>query len=434
MHFYTLIPPSKKSNLLTLAESSNTGQLLALEKLQASATAGRDVAELVLNAILGSNGSGITTTNDNNLALLSSLNSGVKGGLGAVGELVELEDTSGAVPEDGLGLINGLLVELDRLLAAVETHPAVRNTIGIGGLASVGILVELIGGDVVDGENNLDVVLLGLFDQITDSLGAGLIEEGGANGHFVESLLEGESHATADDEGVDLLKEVVDQLDLVGDLGTAEDGEEGALGGLEGLGEVVELLLHEETGGLLGEVDSDHGGVSAVSSAESVVWETRVSCQNFQKTRKDILTDVDVTELGETLAELLNLGLVGLDLVALGIGALALFFDVETEVLEENNLAVVGLVDDLLNLGADAVGGEGDALAELLLKLGNDGLEGVFLVYLTVGSAEVRHEDDGLGAMVNGVLDGRHSADDALGVGNLLVGVKGHVKVDLHSS
>jgi hypothetical protein len=43
----------------------------------------------------------------------------------------------------------------------------------------------------------------------------------------------------------------------------------------------------------------------------------------------------------------------------------------------------------------------------------------------------VRHEHDGLGAVVNGILDGGDGADDALVVGNVLVGVEGDVEVDL---
>lgn len=36
----------------------------------------------------------------------------------------------------------------------------------------MGILVELVGSDVVDGEDELDVVLFGLFNEILDLLGA----------------------------------------------------------------------------------------------------------------------------------------------------------------------------------------------------------------------------------------------------------------------
>lgn len=265
---------SKKiGHYLLTGQSSNTGKLLALEELQAGTTAGRDVANLVLNTVLLGNGGSVTTTDDDDLAvLLDSVNDGVESGLGAAGELLELKDTGGTVPEDGLGIGNGLLVELDGLLTAVKSLPAVGDTVLVSGVASVGILVELVGGDVVDGEDELDALLLGLLNEVTDGLGAGLVEEGVSDGDVLKGLLEGEGHATADDEGVDLVKEVVDELDLVGDLGTTENSKEGALGVLEGLGEVLELLLDEETGGLLGEIDTDHGRVSTVSSAESVVY------------------------------------------------------------------------------------------------------------------------------------------------------------------
>jgi len=43
----------------------------------------------------------------------------------------------------------------------------------------------------------------------------------------------------------------------------------------------------------------------------------------------------------------------------------------------------------------------------------------------------VGHEDDGLGTVLDGILDGGDGADNALGVGDILVGVKGDVEVDL---
>jgi hypothetical protein len=106
---------------------------------------------------------------------------------------------------------------------------------------------------------------------------------------------------------------------------------------------------------------------------------------------------------------------------------------VKAQVLEQHNVTVVRLVDDLLDLRADAVGGKGHALAQQLLELGHDGLQRVLGVDLAVGAAQVRHEDNSLGAIVDGVLDGRDGADNALGVGDLLVGVERDVEVDLVS-
>jgi len=144
------------------------------------------------------------------------------------------------------------------------------------------------------------------------------------------------------------------------------------------------------------------------------------------------LTDVDVTKSGQALAELLNLGLVGLDLLALRVLAAALLLGVETQVLEENDTTVLGVVDGLLDLGADTVVGEGDLLADKLLELSNNGLQRVLLVDLTVGTAEVGHEDNGLGAIVDGVLDGRDGTGNTLVVGDVLVGVERDVEVDLY--
>jgi hypothetical protein len=44
------------------------------------------------------------------------------------------------------------------------------------------------------------------------------------------------------------------------------------------------------------------------------------------------------------------------------------------------------------------------------------------------------HEHHGLGAIVDGVLDGGDGADNALGVGDILVAVEGDVEVDLRES
>lgn len=145
------------------------------------------------------------------------------------------------------------------------------------------------------------------------------------------------------------------------------------------------------------------------------------------------VVDVHVAERGQALAELLDGALVGLDLVTVGVLAAALLLGVEAQVLEEHDAAVGGAVDGLLRGLADAVVGEGDLLAvQELLELSRDGLEGVFGVGLAVGAAQVGHQDDSLGAILDGVLDGGEGADDALVVGDLGVGllVEGHVEVD----
>ena len=68
----------------------------------------------------------------------------------------------------------------------------------------------------------------------------------GSGGGSCSDLEEGEGHAASDDHLVHLVEHVLDEQDLVGDLRAAEDGEHGLRGGVEHLGEGVELFGDEE--------------------------------------------------------------------------------------------------------------------------------------------------------------------------------------------
>lgn len=103
----------------------------------------------------------------------------------------------------------------------------------------------------------------------------------------------------------------------------------------------------------------------------------------------------------------------------------------EAQVLQQDHLAAGGVVDGLLDLSTDTVLGEDNALAELLLQLGHHGLQGVLGVGLAIGTTQVGHQHDGLGAVVDSILDGGQSTDDTLGVGDLQVLVEGDIEVDL---
>ena len=210
-----------------------------------------------------------------------------------------------------------------------------------------------------------------------------------------------------------MVQHVLNELDLVGDLGTTEDGKERSLGALEDLRKVLELLLHEETGGSLGELNADHRGVGSVGGSEAVV---RNVLSRSKRSRADSrVVDVDCAKSGEVLTELLNLGRVGLDLLV-ALLALALLLDVESQVLKEEDLAVLAGENSLLDVLSDTVVEEGDFASEKFRKLGGDGLEGVLWVGGSVGSAEVGHENDRLGSVVKGVLDGWDGSGDTLGL------------------
>jgi hypothetical protein len=72
------------------------------------------------------------------------------------------------------------------------------------------------------------------------------------------------------------------------------------------------------------------------------------------------LTDVDISKRSQALPELLNIGFVCLDLLALGILAAPLLFGVEPQVLEQNDLAILCIVDNLLDFWSDRVWCESD--------------------------------------------------------------------------
>jgi hypothetical protein len=79
-----------------------------------------------------------------------------------------------------------------------------------------------------------------------------------------------------------------------------------------------------------------------------------------------------------------------LDLLSLGVLGAALFSGVEPEVLEEEDLAVLAVLNSLLGGVSDAVVEEGDGLGEELLKL-----LGLFVYTSTCGSGEWQASDDG---------------------------------------
>lgn len=60
-----------------------------------------------------------------------------------------LENTSGSVPEDGLGLQDSLPEELVGLFATVEPLPVGLDTLGVGSGTTLGVVGKVLGGDVV---------------------------------------------------------------------------------------------------------------------------------------------------------------------------------------------------------------------------------------------------------------------------------------------
>ena len=335
---------------------------------------------------------------------------------GAVGEVGHFKAAHRAVPDDGLRALDGVGVELDGLGTDIEGHPAFRDVVGDG--LDVRVVGEGVGGEVVDGEEELDVELFGLGDHVAGVLELVVLAEGLAD-VVALGLQERVGHAAADDERVDLREQVVHDRELVGDLRAAEDGDERTDRVVHGVAEERDFLFHEETGDGGADVlgDDGGGGVGAVGGAERVV-------------AVDVAVGSEL--LGEDFLLFLELGLLRLELfVALAflLFELALFFLVEAGVLKHHDVAGLHGLHDVVGVGA--VGREGDGLAEHLGEVFGDGLQAeVGLVALFGGTAEVAHEDQAA-ALFEDVLDGGQGALDA-GVVFDDAFLDGHVEVDAH--
>ena len=106
--------------------------------------------------------------------------------------------------------------------------------------------------------------------------------------------------------------------------------------------------------------------------------------------RPPLLTDVDISQCRKSLAELIHLLLVRFHLLAICILAATLLLGVESQVLQEDHLAVTGIVDCVFHLLANTVLCEDDLLTiQQLLELGNHGCKAVFGVWLAIGAAQM---------------------------------------------
>ena len=80
------------------------------------------------------------------------------------------------IPQDSLRLSDCLTIQFAALWSDIKSKPSIGNTALVRRLTGLGVLVELVGGDVVDWENELDALGLGLFYQPSNLLGARLVE------------------------------------------------------------------------------------------------------------------------------------------------------------------------------------------------------------------------------------------------------------------
>jgi hypothetical protein len=387
------------ANLLLFCQSGDSWEGFAFKEFEAGSSAGGDVGDAVGVAGLLDGGDRVSSSDDRSCIAVARYGCGDL--IGAASEGRHLEDAHGAVPDDGAGFGDRFFEGRDRLRADVEGH----HVGGEGAVAGeeLGLCVgrELVREDVVERK------------QKTDALGPGFVERGlrdvdlvGLDQRFAGGLTlgveEGVGHASADDDGVCFVEEVVDDLDLVGYLCASDDGDERLVRFGEGLPEVGQLFLHQQSGGGLLDVvrDALGGGVGAVGAAEGVV-------------------DVDVAERGELLRE---------------DGIVGLLFSVKAKIFKQERLARLKIESHLAGNGTDTVWRERYVfvIAEDVIEHGAEMIDERAKTHrgdgFAFGAAEMRTEDD-LRLVAQGVLDGREGFADASVVGDDAV-FERHVEVD----
>jgi len=376
-----------------------------LDHLERSSAAGGDVGEVVLIAELFDGRGGIATAANGEGFAVEFLD-GLADGLGTALEFRLFEHAHRAVPEDHFGFGDGLGEEFFGLGADIDAFEAFGDFIDHFDLAAFDRF-EGIGDDGVDGEDDL---VAGLLEAVLRVFEGGFVEEGGAD-LLAAGFLEGIAHRAADDDVIALIDEGVDDFDLVGDFETAEDRDIGTVFGfdLDAAGEVLDLFDHEEAEedglafGLEDLGDADGGGVGAVGGAEGV-------------------HDERVDEAGPFLSEFgVVLFFARLITGVLGEEDLAILKRIDGVL--EGFAAVFGAegdVDVMTHGFGDVLLKRLDGDAEVvLLHLAIDVFLGLFalLELLPVDFAEVGHEKDA-GAFLEQGFDGGDGRADAVVIGN----------------
>mmetsp|Transcript_48630 Transcript_48630/g.115565 ORF Transcript_48630/g.115565 Transcript_48630/m.115565 type:complete len:252 (-) Transcript_48630:638-1393(-) len=241
-----------------VVQSCDAWQHLTLQELQRGAATSAAVGDLVLSVVVLARGRGVSTADDGDDASLRSFHHGVHETACAGLEGLHLENTDRTVPDHSLRLLDCRCVCLNGLGTAIQTHHVAWDATLHSGGGDLTILAKLGGGHEVAGQDDFDTLSLRLLHDLWDNLGAFLIEERGADLHIVDDLQEGVSHTSTDDHHVHLVKQVLDQLDLVADLGTTEDAQHRLAWCFQNLCESVQLLGHQEAAALDGEAITHH--------------------------------------------------------------------------------------------------------------------------------------------------------------------------------
>ena len=259
------------------------------------------------------------------------------------------------------------------------------NRFAFADLLNAGIVRDFVGNYVIDRQQELHVVRLGVGESLRGEINLVGLEQRLAD-LVALRLEEGVGHAAANDQGVHLAHQVLDDADLVAHLGAAKDCDERLLRMRQRLAQIFQFLLHQQAGrALLHKMRDALGrGVGAMRRAESIVH-------------------VVVAELGKLPGEIRIVGFL---------------LGMEAEVLQQQRLPTLQLVGHLLRLHANAVGRKSHVLAapqnvveQNAQPLGHR-LHAHLGIGLALGTSQVRRQNEPR-AMAQRVLNAGQRLADA---------------------
>ena len=248
------------SHCAGFAERLQARQVAELEQFERRAATGGDVVDVVVEPELGERRGGVAATDDRERL---GVGDGLGEGAGAGREPLVLEHPHRPVPEHGAGVHHDVAELGGRAGPDVEALGAVGQARAVGLQVAGRVEPDDVGGQVdrlrrLVEQAPAGVDLIGLEQRVADRVAAGGEKR--------------EAHRPADRQGVHRLEQRLDDAQLVGDLGPAEDGDERAVGLAAQAQQHLDLALQQAPGGARNVLRrADDRGVGAVRRAERVV-------------------------------------------------------------------------------------------------------------------------------------------------------------------
>src|SRR5262249_53112711 len=213
----------KLEAMLFVGQRFHARQLLAFKKLQGRTAAGGDMSHLVRQPGLMHRSDGIPAAHDRDSAAVGG--DGLGNLHGALDKRRNLKDAHRAVPDDGFRGGNLFRKRRYGLRNDIEAYLAVRNTQVSFDHLGLGRGINRFRDNVISGQQQADAFALRFLDQGFGQLELVVFHQRFAHA-FALGLEEGISHGSADEQRVDLGEKIADHVNLVGNLGAADDRDE----------------------------------------------------------------------------------------------------------------------------------------------------------------------------------------------------------------